>query len=267
VDAVEAQIRRGPSRGFPDVPPDGIRLQAGEVGRRARRWDFFRGLEFWDDGLSTWVRGEEVSWDSQRRELNVPDLSGIHGYLRYSEHAPIYVRRAVEPMVYADPETDQPDPNLEYLNYESGIWVEGRHITAHTADELGPYHDTGPYWEAFDTAFDLGGRDPATGRMGIPGRAPAKPFEYFHTRPPSPDPEEASFYGARVLRGQDLVDYPQLTMGGWQVKGPDGRWHTIEEVYQDDPDEEEIELITGGWHEPHLDTSEELIVRPQQWDY
>jgi len=60
-----------------------------------------------------------------------------------------------------------------------------------------------------------------------------------------------------------LDDLPAWTGGGYQIYNPDtGTWHTIEEIYQDNPDEEEIELIADGYHLPHLDTSDEIVVRP-----
>jgi len=87
--------------------------------------------------------------------------------------------------------------------------------------------------------------------MGRPAVYPPT-MEGLHTHP------QKTTVGARLLD-----NLPAWTGGGYQIYNPDtGTWHTIEEIYQDNPDEEEIDLIADGYHLPHLDTSDEIIVRP-----
>lgn len=262
---------------LPDFPDDGVRLQAVEITTR-KRWrdDYgnYPDFEMWDPIDGMWRSGHNA-----RAELGTENLllGNEYSLATFTAHAPVYTRRAnldVDAYQRSSPFGRPPDPNTEYYSGLVGSWVPGDKIEVSssgfwffTAGSGGRYgfHEQRHGDLGDDPLGTLLDSVPAEGEVKT--RPHIKPLEWFYTRPQSPDPREASFYSARVLRGQDLIDHPQLAMGGWQIKGPDGRWHTIEEVYQDDPDEEVVELIADGYHVPDLDTSEEIVVRPQQWDY
>jgi len=207
----------------------------------------FNGVEFYNPDESQWVTADEarllrttqVGPGGTLREvgdtITVDNQEGLTIGLVYDEAVTWQgnVRwRHTDLREIAD-QTQPPNPDWEYE--AEGMWIPGSEI-----DQVdGQYVFEG---EA------LSYEDVPIGRPIV--RPPE--MEGLHTHP------QKTTVGARLL--DNLAAW---TGGGYQIYNPDtGTWHTIEEIYQDNPDEEEIELIADGYHLPHLDTSDEIIVRP-----
>lgn len=242
---------------FPQVSPDGRPVSLKALSQYGRMEDdgespSFDGLEFWDEHNGTWRDGGLAfmeTGDDGQLELHIddPDEGGLGGL---TIRGGVTVRNAIEPTVHHTPGVDPPDPKLEYLHLGANMYVHGNAIEVIKS----PYHE-GYDWEAYDSTFEPDPDGSILGRLAI---YPTN----FDTRPLDPDHPDA-----RQVRALDLLEKPNRAylLGGYQILGPDGQWHTIEEAYQDDPDQEVMELIADGLHLPELDTSEELIIRRTPW--
>lgn len=236
-----------------EFPPEGLAVPAAGLMASKTAGGTFGRMEFWDPDSQMWIQGRNADV-----YLVPPDLQQKRIWFRQPVGAPqvqmqpgvndrVTIRPAaeVEDTHYVTIGEDLPDPTLDYLDTYSGRWIPGADII------ISP---TG--WEYGPTGMDIQASR-ITGFekheiLARPRHIPTK-LDYMVGDPDNP--------GAHLLPAIDLLSSPSYTNGGYQILGPDGRWHTIEEVYQDDPDEEEMELIADGLHLPHLDTSEEISVR------
>jgi hypothetical protein len=66
--------------------------------------------------------------------------------------------------------------------------------------------------------------------------------------------------GGKQMMADDLDVHPDFATSGDYEIWLDGAWHQLEEVYHDNPDEEEIEVIAGDQHRM-IDTSDEIELR------
>jgi len=203
----------------------------------------FEGIEFYVGDVG-WVNADEarvlrLGLDEAHRshiihldnsEMTIP--GGLGGAVDVSLEGKVRWRHAdIRPVDTSQP----PNPGWEYLVdfYDESEWIDAPQIDAVDGEWV---------YDAEILTAVLGGR---------PMIDPPE-MEGLHTHP------QKTTVGARLLD-----DLPAWTGGGYQIYNPDtGTWHTIEEIYQDNPDEEEIELIADGYHLPHLDTSDEIVVRP-----
>lgn len=232
-------------RELPETPPDGVDLRLDQLGQYGRDVDDegevrFLGLEFWDafngtwrDGGNTVLEGDELVFEND------------FGPVTWS--GGVTVRHELVSDIETDTNSQEPDPSLEYYNENSDEWIPGEDLTRVKSQ----YYD-GWEWETEDGDILAG---------EVLGRPIIHPTD-FDSKPLDPDHP-----GARQIRALDLVDLRNrgYLLGGYQILGPDGQWHTIEEAYQDDPDQEVMELIADGLHLPGLDTSEELVIRRTPW--
>jgi len=269
-----------------DLPADGYRETArfwavrgldrdheyGSLGSEFEVWDPL--IETWRDGSQSFSSGSpDGDWFEFTLADPHPEMQGwpvldrtdfsrsTHVHVRSASHAP--TSRAVDMSV------ETPDPDWEYN--AKGVWVAGTNLNV---TPPGPGNDE-QMWTVNSTPYSR-----LTGTMlwhdrHIQGRPRMLPNQHFweHARR-HPNDRLAAFHQAKVFPAQDLADNPQYASGGWQIFGPDGLWHTIEEVYQNyavtehggEP-VESLELIADGWHEPDLDTSEEITVRPRPLEW
>lgn len=237
---------------LPQVSPDGRPISLKQLAQFGRiqnddEQPSFDGLEFWDEHNGQWRDGGLAfmeTGDDGKPELLIDDPEESLGEVTVK--GGVTVRQFLDHTVEVWPNTDSPDPNLEYLHVDSGVWIDGGAIERIKSE----YHD-GYDWEAYDSTFE----PPIAGRPAI---YPTN----FDSRPLDPDHK-----AARLVRALDLLDKGNggYFHGGYEVLGPDGTWHLVEEAYQDDPDQEVMELIADGLHLPALDTSEELTIRRVAW--
>jgi len=246
--------RLQPGGGLPaDTPADGRVDTIADLADATAHLDSggherFEGIEFYVGDVG-WVNADEARLLPTTRvgpngqlsdigptivldnsEMTIP--GGLGGAVDVSLEGKARWRHAdIRPVNIDQP----PNPDWEYLVdfYDESEWIDAPQIDVADGEWV--------YDGEILTAV-LGGR---------PMIDPPE-MEGLHTHP------QKTTVGARLLD-----NLPAWTGGGYQIYNPDtGTWHTIEEIYQDNPDEEEIELIADGYHLPHLDTSDEIIVRP-----
>lgn len=252
VDAVSARIEAGMGHSW---PPEGMHLTGRQLASLDRQDHMqpLRGFEIWDEGQRGWRNGAHAAIildpeDFSKRTVMVTDPTRMWGgplVIRGDQRVP--VRNYIDPTGEARPGRDRPLPDREYFHLETRRWIRGSDVDVETED------DGQVWWSTFDSRFQV---DNGVVKSGtIPHRPRHHPtrLDVMMADPDHP--------GAHLMPAVDLLSSPSYTNGGYEILGPDGLWHIIEEVYQDDPDEEEMELIADGLHLPHLDTSEELSIR------
>jgi len=242
-------------------PQEGIGVPAGGLITTSQGSGTFHHMEFWDPGTQMWIQGRNanvylVPPDMQekriwfRQPIGAPQIE-----IQPGMHDRVTIRPAAEAedVHYVTLGEDRPDPAMDYLDTYSGRWIPGADIKV-----LGGQGSFGAAarWEYEPTGMEIQSSR-ITGfqkheLLARPRHIPTR-LDYMVGDPDNP--------GAHLLPAVDLLSSPSYTNGGYEILGPDGKWHIIEEVYQDDPDEEEMELIADGLHLPHLDTSEEVSVR------
>lgn len=280
--------------GLPDLPASGIKMQAREVVYRADRWTMggyndrkFSGFEFWDPNNEGWRSGVSLRVGMSGETLVADDelsRGTVSGRLEWTQHAPIWMRLSTGAgPERVEPEADAvPDPEREYL--VGDVWVSGSKIKVNTvlpgvnlARGAGQHPVRPNEWIVDHPGSNLHGLsprewNPTTETYMVRSRPHVPPPELFHRRPGHPDERMRSFDGAHILLGQDLLDTPGLTQGGFQIYNEqDKTWHTIEEVYQNFDDngmeEQDLEVVADGLHLPFLGISDEITVRPTPIDY
>jgi hypothetical protein len=261
-DRLDARLRR-----LPDFPADGQKMQASEMAYRKRWLDEhgrYSGLEIWHPNQGTWMDAADAfpkgrsygpaDEDDPMKGIKLDDPYGIGLTMHWTPSAPIHVRRRLEPARRVDQTREKPSPRMEYLHEETGVWMPGSRI------DVDP--DTG-MWDAFGSPFG----------SGKVAERPHYPPTNFDDRPAAYGftPEDHAFNGMiRTIYLQDVVDQPSYLQGGYQMRGEDGQWHTLEEVYQAYPELEDsdlFELIAGDLHFPEIEASSELTVRRTPMDY
>lgn len=241
-------------------PSEGMGVPAGGLIAAREASGTFGQMEFWDPGSQMWISGANASvvldpanlrdkriWF--RNPVGAPRID-----LHPGENDRVTIRPQSEPsdVHYEAIGRDLPDPSMDYLDVYSGRWVPGADIEViESPSAFGP----GVKWEHKPSGMEVQAGYVSVGSHELLARPRIVPtrLDYMMGDPDNP--------GAHLLPAVDLLSSPSYTNGGYEILGPDGRWHVIEEVYQDDPDEEEMELIADGLHLPHLDTSEEISVR------
>lgn len=260
VEKVSAQMMMGGvSSGH--FPYEGIGVPAAGLITTSQGSGTFHHMEFWDPDTQMWVQGRNAAVI-----LEPPALQEKRIWFRQPVGAPqvkmqpgmndrVTIRPAAEAedVHYVTLGEDLPDPAMEYLDNYSGRWIPGADIKV--TDGQGSF-GADARWEYEPTGMEIQASR-ITGfskheLLARPRHVPTR-LDYMVGDPDNP--------GAHLMPAVDLLSSPSYVNGGYEILGPDGRWHLIEEVYQDDPDEEEMELIADGLHLPHLDTSEEISVR------
>lgn len=254
VDAVNARLMMGGSipSGFPlegmAVPAAGLIAARESVGS-------FGQMEFWDPDRQTWIIGVDASVildpeDFSKKRIWFRNPTGAPTVTLFpGEHDRVTIRpRDPNDLQYAELGST-PDPAMEYLDSYSGRWIPGSEIGVDDDPNAARRHWM---WNGMEIQASMITGFSKQELLARPRHIPTR-LDYMMGDPDNP--------GAHLLPAEDLLLSPSYTNGGYEILGPDGRWHTIEEVYRDDPDEEEMELIADGLHLPHLDTSEEISVR------
>jgi hypothetical protein len=67
-------------------------------------------------------------------------------------------------------------------------------------------------------------------------------------------------HGGKQMKAVELDEHSDFASSGDYEIWLDGAWHQLEEVYRDDPDEEEIEIMAGDQH-LMIDTSDDIELR------
>lgn len=268
--------------GLADLPADGYREPARFWAQRAEDHDPENHIlgsqyEVWDPIHEAWRDGSHAYGQNQALNLFDPN-QGQMGWPNLgdatfvpSAYATVRAAGSAPTGRTVDVFYEQPDPAWEYN--AKGVWVPGENIQVVPTGDFPQLWMIGTNPHSRLSGTYLGVQEGTDGKVA--GRPRMLPMQHFweHARR-HPNERLAAFHQAKVFPAQDLADNPQYQTGGWQILGPDGLWHTIEEVYQQyslsehgaEP-EESIELIADGWHEPDMDTSEEITVRPRPLDW
>lgn len=261
VEKLSAQMMMSGGGYHVEFPPEGLAVPAAGLMASKAAGGTFGRMDFWDPDSKMWVSGRNadvylVPPDMQskriwfRQPVGAPQMD-----LQLSEYDRVTIRPQsdVDQVHYVTLGEDLPDPAMEYLDNYSGRWIPGADIKV--LEGQGSF-GAAARWEYAPTGMEIQSSR-ITGfqkheLLARPRHIPTR-LDYMVGDPDNP--------GAHLMPAEDLLLSPSYTNGGYQILGPDGRWHTIEEIYRDDPDEEEMELIADGLHLPHLDTSEEISVR------
>jgi hypothetical protein len=200
--------------------------------------DTFEGLEFWSDEYG-WRDGGLASWasldDDESLSLFIDDDLDRGREVEISGGVILRPNLMATDVLAATP----PKAGMEYYLFQMDEFVRAEEIEV---DENGDWYFAG------------------TRVAGPDNQVPERPH-----LPPAPfDGLSSSDLGSgtKQIKAGKLLPFPSFQSGGYEVYDPENKtWHVIEELYQDDPDEEVMELIADGLHWSHLDTSEDLTIR------